>query len=939
MPIRPNHTVTDYETYCFWKKNHITEKIYDAKKDKPAYILHDGPPYANGEIHLGHAYNKIMKDIIIRSRGMMGYNTYTIPGWDCHGLPIEHKVAQANPTLDSIEIKKQCELYAEGWINNQRESFKKLGILMDWENPYKTMDKKYQSTIISVFGTLVSRGYISRSKKTVPWCCGCKTALASAEIEYKNSKDPSLYVLFEAKKNNFLSSLTTKEVFFIIWTTTPWTLPLNRAVMLKKNGKYMLAFDGERHLIFGKDCLTHLAALTKKEFEILYEFDAEKLKNEQIFHPFEENRVVPVIFDDAVETGEGTACVHTAPGCGPTDYEVGIKNNLEIYSPVSDNGLYTPQTNVPELIGMPISEGQIWVIKKLAEKGTLFFKTNITHSYPHCWRSLEKLIFRATPQWFCNLEKDNFKEKTLKAIDTITFFPESGKSTLKATVSNRWEWCISRQRKWGVPIVALINKESNTYWTSEAFIEYIANKVAVHGIEYWDRLDLKDKEIHHLIPQKIIDQLNQWNKETDILDVWFDSGISHTEVLKKNNMFPADVYLEGVDQHRGWFQSSLLTSVALYDQAPMKTIVSCGYTVDEKGQKMSKSQGNGVDPESISKKIGLDCLRMWVASVQIGGDIVVSEKVFSNIQEVYRKIRNTCRFAIQNISDFDPFTEIINFNSMDFVNQYAVEILYEYAIKIISAYQNFNFSEVLKLLIDLCNSFLSSFYFDIHKDILYCEGKYSFSRKQVQSVLYVAVDMIVKLIAPICIVTAEDISNYYVSSKKETIHLELFPDFTILKESTGILRGLSNYSVLTKEIIQTELTKIKENDISERRKLWKDLFELRNMIFKKIEELREEQIVKQSIETEVIIFYTENSKIERILKELKRLTSNEIEEFLALFLLVSNVKSLPGNEESVDVRKYNGKKCDRCWKYTALLDEIYPVCTRCAKIVKKLEMK
>lgn len=932
MPIRSNQKILTEEMYAYWQNNDIQKKIYKKRKDAPRYILHDGPPYANGDIHLGHAYNKIMKDIVIRSHHMMGYNTYTVPGWDCHGLPIEHKVSQLSQYPSLTDLQVACSTYAESWVEIQKESFKKLGILMDWEHPYKTMDKNYQGMIIATFGELFNKGYISRANKTIPWCCGCKTALASAEIEYKNSKDPSLYVLFKAKQTSITLQREKKEnIFFVIWTTTPWTLPLNRAVMLKKNASYILLKDDEKYLIIGKNCFAHFSATTKKEFEIIREYNSEELSTEQADHPFERNSIVPIILDDAVETSEGTACVHTAPGCGPIDYEIGVKNNLEIYSPISNDGKYTENIKVLELVGMPITEGQIWVMRKLLELGTLYFKTSINHSFPHCWRSHEKLIFRATPQWFCNLEKNNFKTRALEAIEAISFYPEAGKSTLKATVSNRWEWCISRQRNWGVPIIALIQNETNEYWTSIEFIRFVSDHVIKEGLAFWDNLPIEDQLLSKIIPETIRKNAHLWRKERDILDVWFDSGISHTAVLKKQGMFPADLYLEGIDQHRGWFQSSLLTSVALYDQAPMKTIVSCGYTVDEKGQKMSKSLGNGISPETIINKIGLDCLRTWVAGVQIGGDIVVSDKIFLNIQEIYRKIRNTCRFAVQNVTDFNPLTEFIAYNKLNFLNQYTVEKLYEYNLKAISAYQNFNFPEVLKLLIDLSNTFLSSFYFDMNKDTLYCAIKNSQERKEAQTVLFLALDMITKLIAPICINTAEDITNFYHSLKGESIHLGSFAGFNFLKDDSN--NHITDEILFTKEFVTQQLYLLKEKK-EENREFWENLFELREKVFKAIEIAREQNIVKQGIESIVRITYKKNSKEEAIfnlIKEKINQSNQSIEEFFEFFFLVSEVRIIASDTvEDIEIKKHHEEKCQRCWKYgKKSKDTTDDICKRC----------
>ncbi len=965
MPIRINIKELDQNMYIFSEDNKINEKIYEKNKNNTLFILHDGPPYANGPIHLGHAYNKIMKDISIRSRFMMEYNAYCTPGWDCHGLPIEHKVTQNHTTTNPTEIKQNCRKYANHWVEEQKESFKKLGICMDFSAPYKTMDFEYQSSIADSFATLVEKGYISRSNKTIPWCCGCQTTLATAEIEYQNRKDPSIYVLFPINKNNNLriNKELTGTLSLVIWTTTPWTLPLNRGIIIKKNTNYLLLEYKNKYLIIGADCLSHFVKTTNKEYRIIQTIHSSYLSECTAQHPFEENVFVPIIIDDSVELGEGTACVHMAPGCGPIDYEIAIKNGIEIYSPISADGKYTKEIKIPELIDMKISDAQGWVIQKLSEKNILWHKGTINHSYPHCWRSKEGLIFRATPQWFCNLEKNNFKEKVLNAIENIQFYPQNSKFFLKSTILNRWEWCISRQRTWGVPIIALIDKKNNHYWTSPEFIRHIANQIKIYGVEYWDNLSIES--LQSILPENI--EPTEWKKETNILDVWFDSGISHEAVLKKQNSFPADVYLEGVDQHRGWFQSSLLTSIAINDSAPMKSIVSCGHTVDEKGQKMSKSIGNVVSPDDIINQIGLDGLRMWVSSVNLGGDIVVGKKIFDNIAEVYRKIRNTCRFAVQNLTDFNPDNDMIAFDNLGIINQSILKKMFIYQIKIINAYQQYNFPEVFHTLIEIANSFLSSFYFDTIKDILYCDKKDSQSRKAAQSTMYIILEALTKLAAPILINTSEDITNHYQSNKKESIHLETFCKFPWFQKSNELKNTIfqlikhnpfheENIKKIYNIIIESEhLEKITQsiNTINHANYLISIINDFRSDIFKATEELRSKNIIKQSIESKITLEIDHNSKYFTIIEILKKELGSTYNEILCQLLLISELnikfktdtiadKNIIFSESSIKeaynnykiiAEKHAGKKCERCWKYFyQIIDEI--ICNRCKEAIK-----
>jgi isoleucyl-tRNA synthetase len=926
FPIKADSCNSDLEIQNMWKQADIFSKINNNEFKKKDFILHDGPPYANGPIHLGHAYNYIFKDIVGKAKRMMGYYVNIIPGWDCHGLPIEQKVSRDNPHLNKFQMKKACRDYAFGWVENQKESFKKLGIFMDWDNPYLTMNYKYQADIMRAFASLVGDGYISRSNKTIPWCMECKTALASAEIEYQERKDPSIYVLFELENKGFFKEIEDGSVYCMIWTTTPWTLPLNRAIMLKKEGSYLLAESEGKYLIFGKGCLDFLTKTTNKVYKIIKEIKSQDLKDCLFKHPFDNNLLVKIVYDDSVEDKEGTACVHTAPGCGPIDYEIGIKNGLEIYSPISDDGKYSEKISPKELLGMSVLDGQIWVIKKLHEGGSLWFKTSIRHSYPHCWRCKNGLIFRATPQWFCNLEKDGFKNKVSNAIENINFFPASGKNFLKSTVSNRWEWCLSRQRVWGIPIVALLSNEDNSYFIDANFIKNVAGEVEKGGIEYWDNVSMED--LSKFINDNI--SIEKYRKETNILDVWFDSGVSHMAVLKDKNQYPADVYLEGIDQHRGWFQSSLLTSVAIFGKAPMKNIVTHGFTVDEKGQKMSKSIGNVIDPQDIVKKYGTDGLRLWVSSVDNDGDLVASSKLFENISEVYRKIRNTQRFILQNIVDFNYKNDSLGANDLLKIDLYVIKKTYEVQIKALNAYNNYRLTDIFHLMSDFCASFLSSFYFDISKDILYCEKKDSRKRRSCQTALYLILDAITKVMAPIMSHTSDLVFQNYKNENEVSVHLSEFNRFELLDD-------ISNKYYLSNEELSDHIIKEKLNFIlndsqeKEQKKIWDAMFDLRNFVFKEIEKLRADGIVKQSMESSVFIEIGKNYKFINEFNKFKDFIKDEFDDFIEQFFIVSEIKfNLINSEEEkdlkIEVKKHNGNKCPRCWKWFFGGEEI---CNRC----------
>lgn len=569
FPIRSNPSKEDAIMLQRWHEENLYYKTFIHNAENEKYILHDGPPYANGHIHLGHAYNKILKDIITKSHRMTGKHVPVTPGWDCHGLPIELKVVKEFPELSAEQVKKQCRLYATKWIGIQKEEFKKLGVLMNWDQPYLTMDYTYEAEIVRAFGSFHKQGFIEKKNKTVAWCMHDQTVLATAEIEYKERKDPSIYVRFNFEPinvNRLLPQCSNKKVSILVWTTTPWTLPLNRAVLLRPNTIYDVLEMDDEYILVAQTLSENICALKDIAKKVVTSVNSEIFENYKVKHPFIENLTVPLILDHSVSLEDGTAAVHCAPGCGPQDYEVGRKHNLEIFSPITPDGKYTQEIEPQELSGMSVTDGQIWVIKKVAENGSLFFKTSLRHSYPHCWRCHEGLIFRATNQWFCSLMHDSVREHALTAIESITFLPEKSKNYLKATLENRLEWCLSRQRIWGVPIPALLCSTCNFVYTSDELIEKVAQGIEREGVEYWDTVSLNELGLNGLHCQQC--QSKTFVKEKDILDVWFDSGISHYAVLRNNPAlrFPADIYCEGIDQHRGWFQSSLLTSIVLEKQ-------------------------------------------------------------------------------------------------------------------------------------------------------------------------------------------------------------------------------------------------------------------------------------------------------------------------------------------------------------------------------------
>lgn len=919
FPMQPNAKIDDPAMIERWQQENLFHISYTHNEGKQKFILHDGPPYANGHLHLGHAYNNILKDIVTKSRRMQGMHVPVKPGWDCHGLPIELKVTQENPGLKPQELKKACRAYAQKWIDIQRKERRDLGVLMDWQHPYTTMAYDYEANILRAFGTFVADGYIERKNKTVPWCWSCQTVLASAEIEYQDRKDPSVYVLFTLMPESaqlLFPEHKNKDIHFLVWTTTPWTLPLNRALALNPTAIYQLLDINGELVVVGKDLADKICAMLGIEKKVVAEISAQEMQSRgllKVHHPFDQEYRVPIIFDEMVSLEDGTACVHNAPGCGPQDYEVAIKHGLDIYSPLTPDGKYAATIIPQELSGMSITDGQWWVLKQLAERGKLIHKHTITHSYPHCWRCHHGLMFRATKQWFCDLSKGGLKQHAIEAVDTITMIPEKTGNRLKATLEGRLEWCLSRQRIWGVPIPAFMCTNCDYTYVTQGLVEKVAQQVEDEGIEYWDKA-----QPHDLMPQNFVCPLckgTEFKKEQDILDVWFDSGISHFAVLVKEGIgFPADIYLEGKDQHRGWFQSSLLTAMVLEGKAPMKTILTHGFTVDDKGRKMSKSLGNGVEPQEIINEVGTDGLRLWASSIDCSDDAVVSKVLLQNVKEVYRKIRNTSRFLLSNLYDFDRHKDAVAFDDMLIIDRYAMHTLHLFNQEIINKYDTHDFTALFHRLADYCAVELSAFYLDIIKDRLYVEKADGHARRSAQTACWYILDTMTRLMAPLLSFTAEHISDFYQRNKKESIHLQNFA--------------------------ATEQCMWAAYDQQQ----WHQLKNIRSGLLKAIEELRAQGVIKHSLEAQLNIYF-ERDTLAKIVEQLAQemgASGQTPANFFKDFLIVSDVtlapdaKGLNASTEChglyVKVEQAVGDKCPRCWQWTKSQNE-HKLCSRCAGIV------
>lgn len=960
--IRANASIKEPEILKRWDDENIAQKATEKNSGSKKFILHDGPPYANGNLHIGHALTYVLKDIVCKAKRMQGFHAPLVPGWDCHGLPIELKVTtergleKDRNSIDRITFKKYCREYAKHWISVQTKELKELGKLADYDHAYLTMSPSYESFTVRALAKFIEQGYIERKLKTVPWCGSCQTVLATAEIEYKDRKDPSIYVqfplpdqtarmtfpfLFEKKPNLRLS--------FLVWTTTPWTLPLNRAVVLNPSAVYVVLQGKEENqaIIVARELADKLCALVGIEKFELAEADSVVFKNKQAEHPFIDGQLVPVLLDDSVMVSEGTACMHSAPGCGPEDYLLGVKNGLEIYSPLSDDGRYTKGILPTELEGKSITEAQGWVIQTLLDKGNLLHKASISHSYPHCWRCRNGLMFRATSQWFCDLQKNDLVKRSRQEIENITFIPERGEARLDSFIANRSEWCISRQRQWGVPIPAILCSECGWSFLQADFVNKVADYVAKEGVEFWDRMTAELLVELGLLPTDFAcgdcknKNLSRFKLERDILDVWFDSGVSSYAVLaqdQKNLGVPADAYFEGSDQHRGWFQSSLLCGMVIFGQAPMKTIATHGFIVDEQKRKMSKSVGNVIAPGDIMTKYSRDILRLWVAGADFEGDLVISEKLLQNVAEVYKKIRNTCRFMVANLYDFDIATDAIEIDQMWALDQYALSTVHELDKKVRAAYDAYNFSGVVQAINNYCTNELSAVYLDILKDRLYVEKADGLARRSAQTALYHILDCMTHLLAPVLSFLSEELSDFYQKNKQASIHLQDMPQIVDVWEL--LKHNLTGDAARVYGPTQNDATAVYA---TQKQGQWNMLIALRAAVLKAIEPLREQSIVKHPYEAVVSLYIDpvsdEGALFESFMQELA--AKEDIVRFFKDWLIVSHVTMLDSARDcgqsglpwlAVRVERAQGTKCPRCWQWTDSR-HVDGLCGRCEQVV------
>ena len=896
FPMRGNLPNKEPEFLKRWEEMDLYNKILEKNAGKPSYVLHDGPPYANGNIHIGHALNKILKDFIVKYKNMNGFVSPYVPGWDTHGLPIEQVLVNNGVDRKSMPANKfrnKCKDYALKQVDKQRADFKKLGVLGDWDNPYLTLDPKFEAEQIRVFGKMVDKGYIYKGLKPIYWSPSSESALAEAEIEYHDHTSPSIYVAFDLVSENGAVEKGTK---FVIWTTTPWTLPANLGIAVHPDFKYQVVkYNGESYLV-AKERVAFLAEKFGWENyetgEVLVGKDLEYLLCQ---HPFLD-RTSTVILADYVTLDSGTGLVHTAPGHGVDDYLVGqLQYKLGVLSPVDNQGVLTEEAG--QFAGKFVFDANKDIIAHLDETGALLKQEDITHSYPHDWRSKKPIIFRATPQWFCSV--DAFRSELLEAVDNTKFYSEWGKPRLYNMIRDRGDWVISRQRVWGVPIPVFYAENGEEILDIE-LIEHVAKIFEEEGSNVWFY-----KEASELLPEGYTHPGSPngvFTKEMDIMDVWFDSGTSHQGccAIREDLTYPADLYLEGSDQYRGWFNSSLITSVAVSGVAPYKELVSAGFVMDGNGNKMSKSLGNVISPNDVGKELGAEIIRLWSASVDYTQDVRISKDILKQVSETYRKIRNTFRFLLGNLfnGSFNNKTDLVAYEDLEELDKYMVLKFEKVVAKVLDYYENYQFNSITTELINFFNVELSSFYLDYGKDILYIEGEDSHKRLSMLTVLYTVLSKSVRLLAPILSFTAEEVYDNMPYEDAESVHLTDFP---------------------VKNVIEDAALEAK----------WDKLLEVRDDVNKALEESRNEKVIGKSLEAAVEV-YSNDAEVVELLNSVANLN----QFFIVSKVAVKENDGVAYDLATVKVTKAEGHRCDRCWN---IVDEVNEegLCPRCASILNK----
>ncbi|MQL49615.1 isoleucine--tRNA ligase [Photorhabdus khanii] len=909
FPMRGDLAKREPDMLKRWYKDELYQVIRKAKAGKKTFILHDGPPYANGSIHIGHSVNKILKDIIIKSKGMAGYDSPYVPGWDCHGLPIELKVEQIigkpGEKFSAAEFRAECRKYAKEQIEGQKEDFIRLGVLGDWERPYLTMDFKTEANVIRALSRIVANGHLLKGAKPVHWCTDCGSSLAEAEVEYYDKTSPSIDVRFGAVDTvavyeKFGVQASDQPVSLVIWTTTPWTLPANRAIALHAEFDYQLVQIEGECLILAADLVESVmkrAGVTA--WTVLGNCAGAALERLCFKHPFM-GFDSPVVLGDHVTLDAGTGAVHTAPGHGPDDFVIGQKYDLEVANPVGPNGCYLPGTH-PSLDGMFVFKANDIITDILRENHALLHLEKLQHSYPCCWRHKAPIIFRATPQWFVSMDQNGLRKQSLKEIKGVQWIPGWGQARIEAMVENRPDWCISRQRTWGTPMSLFVHKETEElHPRTVELMEEVAKRVEVDGIQAWWDLD----------PAELLgDDAANYVKIFDTLDVWFDSGSTHSSVVDARSEFQgnsADIYLEGSDQHRGWFMSSLMISTAMKGKAPYRQVLTHGFTVDGQGRKMSKSIGNTISPQDVMNKLGADILRLWVASTDYTGEIAVSDEILKRSADAYRRIRNTARFLLANLNGFDPEQHRVKPEEMAVLDRWAVGRAQAAQADIIKCYDQYDFHSVVQRLMQFCSVEMGSFYLDIIKDRQYTAKGDSLARRSCQTALYHIAEALVRWMAPILSFTADEVWNELPGKRAQYVFTEEWYDS---------LFGLAAGEQM--------------NDA-----FWADLLAVRGEVNKVLEQARADKHIRSSLEAAVTL-YANNELADKL---------NSLGDELRFVLLTSQV-SVAAYEQAGDdaqqseidslkvaFRKADGEKCPRCWHYAkdvGLVAEHAELCGRC----------
>lgn len=915
FPMRGNLPAQEPKLLEYWKEHEIYEKR-TTQVGRPKFILHDGPPYANGNIHIGHALNKILKDMILKYKSLRGFNTPYIPGWDTHGLPIEHaaiKILGLNRhELKPLDLRRQCKDYALQFVNTQRDDFKRLGVGANWDNPYVTLHKEYEAKQIEVFGEMAKKGHIYKGLKSVYWCTSCETALAEAEIEYAEKKSHTIYVKFPLvdAKGTLPIGVNADQVYGVIWTTTPWTMPANVAIAVHPEFEYAWVESQGTVYLFAVELIETVAkANGLTDYTILSTLKGADLEGVIFAHPFIE-RESPVILADYVTLEQGTGCVHTAPGHGPDDFDMGVKYGLPIITPVDHAGRFTAEGGVFE--GMLVHDADVPVIKELAARGMLLGKGKVKHQYAHCWRCKNPVIYRATEQWFASV--DGFREQALQAITEVKWIPTWGEERIHNMIADRHDWCISRQRIWGVPIPIFYCTSCN---------EHVINDITITAVKELFRLEGSDawwaKTAAQILPAGFTCAHcghDSFRKETDIMDVWFDSGSSHAAVLEERDELacPADLYLEGSDQHRGWFQSSLLTSVATKGIAPYKAVLTHGFVVDGDGRKMSKSVGNVMFPQEVINKYGADILRLWVASADYQADVRISNDILKQLSEVYRKIRNTFRYILGSVSDFNPSTDKVNYQELLEIDRWALMRLEQVREKVTAAYEGYEFHLIYHTVHNFCTVDLSSIYLDILKDRVYTATPDSVDRRAAQTVMYEILNTLVRIISPVLTFTSEEVWQHICKEENmaESIQLVEWP-------------------IAHQEYLDAQLEA-----------KWNNILAMRGEITKVLETARRNKVIGHSLDANVTVYadgtvFAQLVAISRDLANILIVSSIHIIE--KVDQAPENAVKVPTMDMAIVVSQAEGEKCERCWIYSDTVGQATQhttLCQRCANVVEKL---